>query len=375
MSQSSSSDKSEKASPQKLRKARREGQVARSRDVGTAIGLLASFSLLVMMAPALLTDFRRVWSLLLLASLDEESLRSALLATLLLGAKAVTPWLLVPLSVVLASMVPGGWVFSSKSLKPKLERLDPIKNLKRLVSGKHFIQLGGTVLKVAAVAAVLWRQVSANRDSFARLQGVPLNEALRGGAMLLIQSVAVLAAVLVALAFLDAMVQRFSFMREQRMTKQEVKDEHKENEGRPEVKGRMRQLRRQMMRQGIRKAVPGADVVIVNPTHYAVALRYDEKRAGAPFVVAKGVDDVAAFIRQVAQEHRVEVLELPPLARAIYHTSQINQQIPSALYRAVAQVLAHVLQIKAFRKGLRAHRPDRLSRLDVPESLASPRPS
>src|SRR5690606_13841831 len=161
------------------------------------------------------------------------------------------------------------------------------------------------------------------------LQGVPLEDALAGGSRLLLDTVLWLCAVLAAFALADVPVQGLLFLREQRMSKRDLKEEHKQNEGRPEVKQRMRQLRRAMLHNGIRRAVPKADVVVVNPTHYAVALKYDESRAQAPFVLAKGLDESALFIRQVAEAHGVEVLELPPLARAGYHTSQVNQQIPA----------------------------------------------
>jgi flagellar biosynthesis protein FlhB len=158
-------------------------------------------------------------------------------------------------------------------------------------------------------------------------------------------------------------------MRGQRMSKKDLKDEYRTTEGKPEVKNRIRQLQRQMAHAGIRKSVPTADVVIVNPTHYAVGIKYDDSKAQAPYVVAKGVDETALFIRQLAQAHRIDVLELPPLARAIYNTSQVNQQIPAALYRAVAQVLTYVLQIKAFRHGQRASRPGLPTAFDIPDHL------
>jgi flagellar biosynthesis protein FlhB len=174
----------------------------------------------------------------------------------------------------------------------------------------------------------------------------------------------------VLFALIDVPAQAFFFMRNLRMTKHEVKEEHKSNEGRPEVKQRIRQLQRQMARRGVRKAVPGADVVVVNPEHYAVALKYDENRAEAPFVVAKGVDEMALYIRAIAAEHGIETVELPPLARAIYNTSQVNQQIPMPLYRAVAQVLTYVLQLQAFRRGQRKGEPLLPNDLAIPKHLS-----
>ncbi|RTL35183.1 MAG: flagellar type III secretion system protein FlhB, partial [Rhodocyclaceae bacterium] len=195
-------------------------------------------------------------------------------------------------------------------------------------------------------------------EAFMQLQAQPLDQALAGGAGLMVDGIMALCAVFVVFALVDVPVQHFIYLRGQRMGRREMKEEHKSTEGRPEVRQRIRQIQQQLARRGVRKTVPGADVVIVNPQHYAVALKYDANRAEAPFVVAKGVDEMALYIREVATEHKVEIVPLPPLARAIYNTSQVNQQIPAPLYRAVAQVLGYVLQLKAFRNGQRPQRPD-----------------
>jgi flagellar biosynthetic protein FlhB len=176
--------------------------------------------------------------------------------------------------------------------------------------------------------------------------------------------------VFVLFAVIDVPLQAFLFARGQRMTKQEVKEEHKSNEGRPEVRQRIRQLQHAMARRSVKKTVPNADVVIVNPEHYAVALKYDVKRAEAPFVVAKGLDEMALYIKRVALEHKVEVLTLPPLARAIYNTSQVQQQIPAQLYQAVSQVLNYVLQLKAFQSGRRQAPPRFPNEVAVPPHLS-----
>jgi flagellar biosynthetic protein FlhB len=200
---------------------------------------------------------------------------------------------------------------------------------------------------------------------------LPLDEALHGAVQLLLNGVMALAAVFVAFALLDLPAQFFVFLRDQRMSKQEVKEEQRTSEGRPEVRQRIRRLQIQLARRTVRKSVPTANVVIVNPDHYAVALKYEEKRAQAPFVVAKGVDEMALYIRQVAIEHGVEVVSLPPLARAIYNTSQVHQQIPAALYKAVARVLSYVLQIEAFRTGRRSSQPQLPFDLGIPKQLTT----
>jgi flagellar biosynthetic protein FlhB len=177
-------------------------------------------------------------------------------------------------------------------------------------------------------------------------------------------------AVFVVFALVDVPVQAFLFTKNQRMSKQELKEEHKSTEGKPEVKQRIRQLQHQLAQRSVRKSVPTADVVIVNPEHYAVALKYDTDRAEAPFVVAKGVDEMALYIRRIAREHNIETLSLPPLARAIYNTSQVQQQIPAQLYQAVSQVLNYVLQLNAFRAGRRQAPPRFPNEVVVPSHLS-----
>jgi flagellar biosynthesis protein FlhB len=267
------------------------------------------------------------------------------------------PLAIVPAMVVAASMFPGGLVFSSDSFMPKFSRLNPLNFFKTIFSGKKMADTLASVAKSAALVAAMWFVVRASTGKYLGLLDLPLNEALAQGARLMLSGTLVLCIVLLVFAFIDVPVQVLLFLRGQRMSKQEVKEEHKTSEGRPEVRQRIRQLQNQIGRRSVRKTVPGADVVIVNPEHYAVALKYDEKRAEAPYVVAKGVDEMALYIREVAAAYAVEVVPMPPLARAIYNTSQVNQQIPATLYQAVARVLSYVLQIKAFRGGRRPGAP------------------
>ena len=370
-------DKTEKPTAQKLRKTREQGQVVRSRDLATAVGILVTLRVFVLLVPEYLEDFRRLFhqGFALLGS--EGALENVWSATFALASvlllKMIAPLLVVPLASVLGGLFPGGWVFTSKNMRPRLERLSPKKNLGKLFSGRHVFEVAIAVAKAAAVAAVLWHVARTGVADFVHLQNLHFVEALAGGAALLLDGVMAMCVVLVVFALLDVPAQSFFFRKSQRMTKQEVKEEYKSNEGRPEIKQRVRQLQRQMARRGVRKAVPTADVVVVNPEHYAVALRYDEARAEAPYVVAKGVDEMALYIREVAAEHGVETVRLPPLARAIYHTSQVHQQIPMALYYAVAQVLTYVLQIKAFRAGRRRAEPSLPADLRVPRHLSEVR--
>ncbi|MBB3120841.1 flagellar type III secretion system protein FlhB [Pseudoduganella violacea] len=375
----SGGDKTEKPSAQKLKKARDEGQVVRSRDLATAIGILVSLKLFVWLLPMYLLEFRDIF-LQSFATLDSEgaidnTLSRVFLSAIVLLLKMILPLFVVPLFVVLGSLVPGGWTMSFKNWMPKFERLSPMANLGRTFSGKHGFELLISIAKAGVLLWVLSHVARASVSDYARLQGMPLNEAMLQGSSLMLDGLMSLVVIFILFAVVDVPAQAFFFTQGQRMSKQELKEEYKSNEGRPEVRQRIRQLQRALAQRSARKTVPTADVVIVNPEHYAVALKYDEQRAEAPFVVAKGVDEMALYIRQIAAEFQIEVLPLPPLARAIYNTSQVNQQIPVPLYQAVSQVLHYVLQLKAFRSGQRQGEPLFPSQVPVPTSMSEVSPS
>lgn len=370
----SGGDKTEKPSAQKLKKARQEGQVVRSRDLATAVGILISLKLFALMAPGYLEDMRHLFRLVFVptgaAGDIENALSTVFGAAAMLLVQMVLPLLAIPLAIVVAGFVPGGFIASGKNLQPKFSRFNPITNLGNLFSQKHWVGFFTSLGKAVMLGVVLWMASRASMKAYVELQRMPLTDAIAAGSSLAFDALMAMVAVFVVFALIDVPVQHFLFMRNQRMSKQEIKEEHKSNEGRPEVKQRIRQLQQQLARRSVRSTVPTADVVIVNPEHYAVALKYDTARAEAPFVVAKGVDEMALYIRQVAKENNVETLTLPPLARAIYNTSQVQQQIPAQLYQAVSQVLNYVLQLNAFRTGRRQAPPRFPHEMDVPSHLS-----
>ena len=367
-------DKTEKPSQQKLKKAREEGQVVRSRDLSTAVGILISLKLLSMLLPGYVEDFRGLFRLVYAPLGETGAVENAMSVVfsgaLLLLVKMVLPLAAVPVAIMVASVVPGGLMVSSKNLAPRFDRLSPMKNLGNLFTQKHWIGFATSAAKAVALGLVLWYVSRAGMKAYLELQRMPLGDAMLHGSGMMFDALMALVAVFLVFALIDVPVQYFLFMRNQRMSKQEVKEEHKSSEGKPEVKQRIRQLQHQMARRSVRKTVPTADVVIVNPEHYAVALKYDSSRAEAPFVVAKGVDEMALYIKQIAREHKIETLELPPLARAIYNTSQVQQQIPAQLYQAVSQVLNYVLQLNAFRAGRRPAPPRFPNEVAVPSHLS-----
>ena len=260
--------------------------------------------------------------------------------------------MLAPLLIILlvtALMAPattGGWNFSAQAMQPKLERLDPIKGLKRVFGPKGLMELGKTLGKflVVGIAAVIL--ISSLFPRFARLAVLDLVPAMAESTSMVGFALIVLSATLILIAAIDVPFQLYQHTKQMRMTRQEVRDEMKQTEGKPEVKSKIRQLQHEIANRRMMEAVPTADVVVTNPTHFAVALRYEAGRMAAPVVVAKGTDLIARRIREVAEEAGVPLLEAPPLARALYYSTELGQAIPAGLYVVVAEVLSWVYQIK-----------------------------
>ncbi len=238
-----------------------------------------------------------------------------------------------------------------------------------MVGAQNWTELAKSLLKITALLGVALWQLHFAAPRLIALQRSDISTAIGGAFSLTFDLAVSLLLVFLLFSLIDIPLQRFFFLKKMRMTKQERKEEHKNQEGRPEVKARIRQLQRQLAQRQVAKVIKDADVVIVNPTHYAVALRYDRKKAEAPFVIARGVDEMALYIRKLAQGQGLEVLEVPPLARAVYFSTQVNQQIPAPLYTAVAHVLTYILQLKAWREGRRRARPELARNLDIPEAL------
>ncbi|MFY1055108.1 flagellar biosynthesis protein FlhB [Ectopseudomonas khazarica] len=372
--QNSGQEKTEEASAHKLKKSKEDGQVARSKDLSTTISLIATLFILKFSAglfmEGLSDSFRLSYIQFGHSEIGLDDLDTLLGYNLLVFIKLLSPLLLTSLLVVALSLVPGGWVFSAKNFAPKLSKLNPITGLGRIVSAQNWSELLKSILKVLVLLAVGYVLVRAALPQLIALQHSSVLEAISAALDLTFNLTLCLMLIFVVFSFIDIPLQRYFFLKKMRMTKQERKEEHKNQEGRPEVKARIKQLQRQMLQRQISKVIKNADVVITNPTHYAVALKYDTKKAQAPFVLAKGVDETALYMRQMAAKHELEVVEVPPLARAIYFTTQINQQIPAPLYTAVAHVLTYILQLKAWRQGRRS-KPQLASNLPIPDSLAN----
>jgi flagellar biosynthetic protein FlhB len=369
---SSDEEKTEDPTPRRLEKAREEGQVARSRELSTFMMLAAGVAGL-WSTGALLYDqlgLMMEQSFLFERSVAFDSTR--MLAKLwTLGTNALVA--LVPLFVLLTVMalvapaLLGGWLISGKSLQPKLSKLNPGKGLKRMFSSQALAELAKAIAKSALTGSVAVVFLWAKRGELVALMDQPLQIALFHALKLAALCCALIVLSLVVVILIDVPYQLWSHNKQLRMTKDEIKKEHKESEGDPQVKGRIRQQQQAMARGRMMSKVPEADVIVTNPTHYAVALSYQDSMA-APRVVAKGADAVAAKIRELGEEHGVPRLEAPPLARALYGHVDLDQEIPAPLYTAVAEVLAWAFRLKQVRRE-GGETPDTPRDLPVPAEL------
>jgi flagellar biosynthetic protein FlhB len=272
---------------------------------------------------------------------------------------------LLVVTAIFASVVLGGFLFSTKALEPKFERLSPLKGIKRMFSAQTAVELLKTLAKASVIGLIAVLVISHYKDQMIALMHATPSEALTSGMGLVALCCALIVSGLSLIVMIDAPWQLFSHYKKMRMSRQDVKQEHKESDGDPHVKGRIRQQQRAMARRRMMAEVPHADVVVTNPTHYAVALAYQDGQGGAPRVVAKGSGLIAARIRSVASEHKVPMLSAPPLARALHHHVELGREIPIELYSAVAEVLAWVYQLRNWNMGVGTP-PEKPAKLIVP---------
>jgi flagellar biosynthesis protein FlhB len=295
------------------------------------------------------------------ADMDPTQMLSVAGDITLAGFMAVMPVLVAGFAAaLLAPMALSGWNFSTEALIPKFSRLNPITGMGRLFSSNGVVELIKSILKFAVVGVIAIKVLKNDASALMMLGHESLSTAMGHAAQLCGSALLSLAFGMVLIAGIDVPIQLWQHAKQLKMTREEIKREAKESDGSPEVKGKIRRMQQEMAKRRMMSEVPTADVVITNPTHFAVALRYDESRNRAPIVVAKGVDEVAAVIRELAKEHYVPMFEAPPLARVLFRSVDLNKEIPSTLYTAVAQVLTYVFQLRAFRKGdaLRPERPN-----------------
>jgi flagellar biosynthesis protein FlhB len=361
------------ASQRKIQKAREDGQVARSRDLGHFAAIAAAGALLAAMAPELAGNLKHM--LVLGLQFDAHTLaQSDAMGTRLAELAIRMMWIVLPLGGALlvaalaAGIASGGWNWTLKPMLPNFGKLNPVAGLGRMFS-KH--QLGET-LKACGLAIVLGSigavYLRAQLPAFSATLDLPLPAALAQASGTLQGGLLLLAVALAVFALIDVPLQRKWLQDRLKMSHQEMKEEYKQLEGNVEVKGKMKALMRERVKRRMLAAVPGADLVVMNPTHYAVALKYDDATMAAPRVVAMGADLMALRIRDIANEHKVPVLQAPPLARALFAHAELDREVPAALFAAVAQVLAYVYQLRAAMAG-RGAMPQELPALPVPDEL------
>ena len=348
----SAQDKTEDPTAQKLKKARDDGQVARSMELPAAVIVIGSFAVLMVTGGWVITRLSAVFAQGFV--FDRQLIEKPLLLPAHFGEHLVSAFMLVMpvilftmVAAVIASGLTGGYLFSLGAVMPKGSKLNLISGLKRIFGTHALVELGKAILKFVLVSTVLWWSLMANMDSLVRIGQMGLEPALDAAGKMVLQSGLWVALSLAVIAMIDVPWQKHSFTKRMRMSKQEVKDEYKQMEGSPEVKAQIRRRQREMANSRMMDRVKDADVVITNPEHFAVALEYDPTGDGAPIMVAKGSDHMAALIRAEAKNHGIHIFEAAPLARAIYFTTEVERQVPEDLYHAVAQVIAYVFSLEA----------------------------
>ncbi len=344
-------EKTEPATPRKREEVRKKGQVAKSSEVSTALILLLVFILLYFVGEWMVTRFENLYIKSLSQYIHQELspvfihdlFRSLTLEAFVIAAPVMAMALVAGLA---GNFIQIGFLFTTEQLKFKLERIDPIKGFKRIFSIRSLVELLKAIFKVVLIGTVVIILLMLHREQLFQLAQVPLRQSLAVIAKYTFQVGLGVAVALLFLSLLDYLYQRYEFEKNIRMSKQELKEEHKRTEGDPLIRSKIKERQRQMAMRRMMQQVPLADVIITNPIHYAVALKYDPKEMSAPQVIAKGSGYVALKIKEIAEEHHVPLVENKPLARALYDQVEIGEEIPEHLFEVVAEVLAYVYRLK-----------------------------
>lgn len=373
MAEDSDLERTEPASSRRIEQAREKGQIARSRELATFTVLLAAGGGLMLMGPQLMDSLaglmRNGLTLDRAVAFDPLLMLPRLHQLALSALYAFFPFLLLMVvAAIMAPLVMGGWLFSFQALQPDFSRLDPLKGFGRLFSSTSLVELVKALAKSALIGGVALWVFWHHKEAMFALAGESFNQSAAHLGSLLGTTFLYIVASLLLIVAIDVPFQLWEHARKLKMTKEEVRQENKEMEGSPEVKAHIRRMQRELARGRMMAEVPKADVIVTNPTHYAVALRYQDKAHAAPVVVAKGSALLAARIRELGEEHHVPILEAPPLARALFRHAELGEEIPSALYTAVAEVLAYVYQLRNYEAGV-GEQPQPPQHLPVPPDL------
>jgi|AntRauTorcE11897_2_1112592.scaffolds.fasta_scaffold01021_7 flagellar biosynthetic protein FlhB len=366
-------EKTEEPTSKRKEESRRDGEVARSKELSTAMLLLAAGGALLVfgawMGDKALELFAYNFDLKRVDVMTHDAMFKHLTASVWHATETILPFLVVLFLIgAISQIMVGGWNMTAKALVPKFSKLEPIAGIKRIFSKNSVVEFVKSVAKVLLVGVTSYIIIYGLSEEFAVLGAMALKPAIAKGSYLVIWAFLAISLSLIIVVLIDVPWQIYQHTEKLKMTNQEVKDEHKNTEGKPEVKSRIRRLQMEMAQRRMMSDVPDADVVITNPTHYAVALKYDDDGNSAPLVLAKGKEQVAAKIREIADHYEIPVVQTPPLTRAVYFSTEIGDEIPQQLYMAVAQVLAWVYQMKQYRAG-KAKKPGRLPDISVPKDL------
>ncbi|TFH73339.1 flagellar biosynthesis protein FlhB [Gammaproteobacteria bacterium LSUCC0112] len=369
----SSSEKSQEPTSKRLEQAREDGDTVRSRELNTTAILLAGSGALLMFGGFMIEAMRSImahnFALERSQIFDTNAMLQHLEVSIMEGLRSLGPIFLVLLvAAILGPISLGGWNMTFKAVMPKANRMDPMAGLKRMFGTKALVELAKAAGKVIVVAAIALLIFVLNTDRIMQIYSEPLLPAMQHTLIILGWSVLGMSCAMILITVIDVPFQIHSHTQKLKMTLQQVKDEMKDSEGKPEVKQRIRQLQYQMTQNRMMSNLPQADVIITNPEHYSVALKYQQGGDGAPILIAKGVDLIAMKIREVARLNNITIIESPVLARAIFYNTRLDDEIPEGLYKAVAQVLAYVFQLRQYKPG-KGPKPVLSKDLPVPEEL------
>lgn len=375
MAEETGQEKTEEPTAKRLREAREKGDVPRSKELTTTILLFAAVAAAFIfggqVAQTMAAMMRANFMLDKATIADPSQMIIHLVRSLSEGFFSLWGlFLLLVIAAVVGPIALGGWNFSGQALQPKGSRINPFSGIKRMFSLNALSELLKGMAKFLVVGAVAVGVLLWDRPEIASLAKQAVGTGTEHAVDILIWSFLLMSAAMILITVVDVPFQMYSYKKKLKMTLQEVKDEMKNTEGKPEVKGRIRQMQREISQRRMMREVPEADVVITNPTHYSVAIRYDQSRGNAPIVVAKGADFVALKIREIAEENDVPLLASPALARALYHATEPGEEVPIGLYKSVAQVLAYVYQLRRYKKRLdEKPEPPAEEEIEIPESL------
>lgn len=374
MAEDTGQERTEQPTPRRIQQAREKGQIPTSRELNTMLMMLISGASIMLIGPGIVEDFLQMFKQHLNISreniFDITSMPVMLESAMLDALITLSPFFtLMILAAVAGPLMMGGVTFSAKALSFKWDKLNPITGLGRVFSKKGLVELVKALLKFIIIGTTAVLFLYSKVDIYLGLGSEPLAHALPHMANLLVWSFLAIASVLVFIALIDVPFQIFDYTQQLKMTFQEIKDENKDTEGNPDVKGRLKNTQREIAQRRMMAEVPKADVIITNPEHYSVAVKYDQENMAAPIVVAKGVDIMAMQIRTIARENKVPILQAPPLARALHHTTEIDEEIPAALYLAVAQVLAYIFKLRTDPRWNKNKKEHKINDLPIPDDM------